>query len=655
MIYKGNSVASFSSKGVIEKTLIKNLQGQTVGETYITDEPDILPQERVVITEWTRPVAWPNLDLLSMPVDFEGVYLTYDNTLAQQESWAGFHCALTSSGTYTVAVGHIEDDEWVQDTTYSGSNGSYLYFNYKDLNINSNYLVFKIYPASGKHFTRFGFGQIPVATTGNTLYSKCWYQHCLERRGRLPYITSTSWSSENYGMMTEWMECDNTVIGESNTGNMDLSGAFRYGARIRKTGIENWPVNQWNVTSLSATFYNCRLLEDLSVLSSWNTTNWHVTSIENIFCNCLMLKKCGAFNWNVVNWGNTSTRKISFASAFNWCCRLEEIDLNGWDTSSLVVTSLSSTFNGCYNTKKIKIDKWITTNWQVNSLYATFCNCAQLTDLNLSGWNTTNWVVTRMDSCFSGCFKLRDLSSIEGWNTSNWPMNNSSNNFNSVFSNCYKIPSLNLNHWDVSGWGVTNIGSLFNNCYNLRTLEVGQWDTSNWAVTNIGSLLASCRSLKKFTGFNWDTSNWPVTAAISYMFYYCQDLEEIDFTKWDTTKFNLGNVSMTYFCNYCYAAKKIDLSNLDCAGITTLSNTGNGSSTSLFYQCYNLEQVKIPKNYKGYVRLADCFKLSKDQIVGIFNDLKTTSSAIALQIGEIRYKLKAADIKIVTDKGYTVS
>lgn len=658
MIYKGNSVASFSSRAIIEKTVIKNLAGQTMGETYITDEPDILPEERVVLApEWTRPQAWPNLDLINMPVDFEGVYLTYDNTAPVEESWAGFYCALSgSSGNYTVAVGHMSNGEWVQDTTYTGSHASYLEFNYKNLNLNHDYLVFKVYPASGKHFTRFGFGRIAAATTGNIVVTKYFFQRCLERKGRLPYITSTGYSGDNYGNMTEWMERDNTIIGESNTGNISLEGAFRWGRRLQKISIDAWPVQQWNVTSLALLFYNCNLLEDLSVLSSWNTTNWHVTSISDLFNGCYHLKKCGAFKWDTTNWGASSDRAISFNAVFANCFDLEEIDLNGWNTASLKVTTLNSMFYYCLRAKKIKIDKWVTSNWAVTGMYAVFNNCKLLTDLNLSGWDTSNWAVTRMDSCFGGCHKLRDLSSIEGWDVSNWPMNNSSNTLNSTFSSCYKIVSLNLNHWDVSGWGVTNINSLFSYCYNLRDLQVGQWDTSNWAVTNIGYLLYSCYSLKTFTGFNWDTSNWPVTAALNYMFGSCYELEEIDFTNWDTSKFNIGNVSVASFCNYCYAAKKIDFSNLNLAGVTTLSNTGSGTSSSFLYGCYNVEEVKIPQNLKGYVCLYHCYKLDKANLTQIFSDLASNSgTAIKISIGEIRYKLKTADLATLTNKGYTVA
>lgn len=656
MIYKGSTPVSFASKGTIEKTIIKDSNNNVVQTMYVTDEPDILESEQPVITEWTRPVAWPNLDLISIPSDFEGIYLTYDNTISTEESWAGFYCDMSGGNTYTVAVGHLNGSTWVQDTSYSATKNTYLYFNYKNLNLNYDYLVFKLTPTSSSyHFTRFGFGQVPVATTGNVLYEKYWYQHCLERRGRLPYITSTTYSGENYGNFAEWIECDNVIIGESNTGNMNLTGAFRCGKRLQKVNLNDWPASQWNVTGIAAMFYLCHMLEDVSAMNNWNTTNWYVTGVNDLFNSCFKLKKCGVSNWVTTNWGSGTNKTLSFASMFYLCGELEEIDLNNWDTSLMRVTSLSSTFNGCFRVKRIKIDKWNTSNWAVTSLYGVFASCYQLLELDLSGWNTSNWAVTRMDSCFSGCNKLRDLTSIEKWNVSNWPMNNANYNFGTVFSACYKITSLNLNSWNVSGWRPTNISSLFSNCYNLRKLEVGQWDTSNWPINNIGSLLSGCRSLKHFTGFNWDTSNWVVDQSITYMFNNCNALEEIDLSKWDTSKFNIGNVSMTYFCTYCYAAKKIDLSTLNLGGITTLANTGNGSSTSLFYQCYNVEEIKMPQNYKGYVRLTDCFKLSRSQIVAIFNGLPSTSTTIGLQVGEIRHKLTSADIAIVTSKGYTVS
>ena len=170
MIYKGSTPVSFASKGTIEKTIIKDSNNNVVQTIYVTDEPDILASEQPVITEWTRPVEWPNLDLIDISADFEGVYLTYDNTLDQNGCWAGFYCDMSGGTTYTVAVGHLNGSTWVQDATYNGTKNTYLEFNYKTLNLDYDYLVFKVVPTSSSyHFTRFGFGRVAAGTSG--LYS----------------------------------------------------------------------------------------------------------------------------------------------------------------------------------------------------------------------------------------------------------------------------------------------------------------------------------------------------------------------------------------------------------------------------------------------------------------------------------------------------
>lgn len=652
MIYKGSALASFSSKGVIEKTLIKNLSGQTVGETYITDEPDILQSETYTITEWTRPAAWPNLDNLTIPSDFEGVYLTYDNTLDRQDSWAGFYCDMSGGTTYTVSIGHMNGNNWVEDVVKNATKNTYLQFNYKDLNLNYDYLVFKVVPTSSSyHFTRFGFGYIPTSITGQIVNFYSYLQHCIERKGRLPYITSTTNSSSNYTYATGMMEYDNTIIGESNTGSISLASAFIYAYRLQKVNL-NWPVNQWNITSLQNMFYQCFKLEDLSQLNSWApyTTNWHVTALASMFYCCYNLKKCGVFKWDISHWGNTSTRAITFDNMFNGCQSLDIIDLSNWDTSQLKVSTIYSMFASCYSAKKIKIDNWITTNWTITRLDGVFNSCYSLLDLNLSNWNLSNCIITRTDNMFSSCYKIRDLSFLEGWDVSNWRVTQ----INGMFNACRKITSLNLNNWDTSEWSVTRIDYLFSNCNNLRNLQVGSWDTSNWAVTNISYLLPSCYLLKEFTGFNWDTSNWPVT-TFNQMFYWCCSLKEINFTKWNTSKFDIQNVSATYFSGYCYSMEKFDLSNLDFANITTVSNTGNNSSAGMFYCAYSLKEAKLPQNYKGYLYLNHSNCMDKEHIIFLLNQLKQTSTAIAINIGAQRTKLTATDIAIATAKGYTVS
>lgn len=653
MIYKGSAPASFSSRGVVEKTLVKNLSNQTVQSLYITDEPDIVPELKPPINEWVRPAGWPDLDSIVIPSNFEGVYLTYDNTLDEQDSWACFHCAMSGGSTYKIDIGHIESGEWIKDTSATdGTKDSYSRFNYHNLNLNYDYLVFKIYPSSSSyHFTRFGFGYSTTSSTGCVVNSNGFLQHCVERRGRLPYINTTT-NATNYTYCTSYMECDNTIIGESNTGNMALNAAFYYGYRLKKINL-GWPVHQWNVTNLSSMFSGCMVLEDLSELESWApyTSNWHVTSIASMFYNCFNLKKCGIFNWDVSGWGNTTTRAIDFSGLFGYCTNIEKIDLSKWNTSLLNVTAIYNMFVGCNNVKEILIDNWITTNWTITRLDGVFSGCYQLVKLNLSGWDLSNCVITRTDNMFSGCYRVRDLSFIEGWDVSNWRVTQ----INGMFSNCRKISSLNLNNWDVSKWTVTRIDYLFNYCNNLKTLEVGEWDTSNWAVTNMGYLLACCYYLQEFTGFEWDTSNWPVNSAFTQIFYCCTSLKEVDLTKWDTTKFSIGNILFSYFCASCYSLEKLDMSNLDFTNVTTASNTGGNGGSAFTYACYNLKEFKLPQNYKGYLYLGHSILLSREEIVSILTSLKSTSTAIAITLGTTRQKLTSTDIAIATSKGYTVS
>ena len=120
------------------------LGDQKIGVAVPVD-PFELPEDkwwqRKEIKEWVRPLDWPNLDDIEIPNDFEGVYLTYDNHSNLDYRWAAFYC--TTNGDYNIAIGHIENGTWVQDSTQTAGNEVYVEINYGALNLDYDYLVFK--------------------------------------------------------------------------------------------------------------------------------------------------------------------------------------------------------------------------------------------------------------------------------------------------------------------------------------------------------------------------------------------------------------------------------------------------------------------------------------------------------------------------------
>lgn len=131
------------------------------------DEPD----------EWVRPADWPDLDSLNL--EFTGdesfIYMTYDTS--QENSCIAWHIE-TTSGQYTIDIGHIDNGEYIVDSTgsfNSGTNwGGWLY--------NDN-IKYKVYRITG-HIKYLYSITLTNSNTGVTVHHR--QQPMLERIAYIP-------------------------------------------------------------------------------------------------------------------------------------------------------------------------------------------------------------------------------------------------------------------------------------------------------------------------------------------------------------------------------------------------------------------------------------------------------------------------------------
>lgn len=660
-IYLGQTRVSPTLTKTVEKVItITNIQDQqgniistsqtetqNISGGATVEDPDNLTANLPVVTEWTRPSGWPNLDVL--PVLDEGVYLTYDNTSKVDYKWACFYCDVQSSGQITIAQGHMNGNNFVQDASWNVNTATYKEINYSSSSY--NYVVFKITPTTAsKHITTQYFGRIAQATLGTYAVRPQQDQHCLERRGWLHYLTGTAGSGDNLRYCTEWMEHDNVEWGNAVT---NLACAWYRARRLKKVEFGNWTGENCNITGLNSMFEQCNTIEKLD-LSCWNTSNWHPSTLSSMFYACYMLKELNV-HWNTTNWGAASNRSITLAYTFGYCRSLENLDLSSWDVSGWNNTSLYLTWICDYRLKSLNVSNWNTTNWHVTTLYEAWDQCFSLVNIDLSNWNTTNWTVTNLAYCFRGNRRRRNFNDIKNWNTTNWRPTT----MYCMFESCYAVQEIDLSLWDVSEWPVTDLGAVWSNCIALRTLKVGTWNmtkSGKWAVTSIYALFNNCNSLETTEFYNWHPVNWRIT-RVGSAFYGCSKLQEIDFTKWQGATWDLvdGTSHGNYIAGYCYDAKKIDLTPLNFTNITVNNYGSNGTSYTNVMECYNLETLNLPTTFRGKLNLRYNYLLSRNEIVKIFNALPTALSGATIIITEMRYKLTTADIAIATNKGYTVS
>ena len=313
-------------------------------------------------------------------------------------------------------------------------------------------------------------------------------------------------------------------------------------------------------------------------------------------CNKLFLDMVAmkTLNTDNLNFSRTETMR----NMLRECQSLTTLDVSEWDLSN--VKDVSFIFRNCNKLKEINgLENWDTSN--VAEMKQVFYKCSSLPSVNLTAWDTSN--VTTMEAMFSGCSKLA-TADMTGLDTAK----------------------------------VTNIHDLFVNCTSLTTVEgLGTWNTSS--VTDMVSAFNGCTALVDPGEIgNWDTSN---VESIRYMFYNCQNLENLDIGSWDTSK--VTEMNSTF--KGCRKLTALDLSQWDTGNVTTFSSmfSSYGSNTGdmqiktiglenwdtsnctlfqyMFYGCGSLEELDLSKWDTSsvtttYHMFADCFNLKSVNFTG---------------------------------------
>ena len=154
-------------------------------------------------------------------------------------------------------------------------------------------------------------------------------------------------------------------------------------------------------------------------------------------------------------------------------------------------------------------------------------------------------------------------------------------NCNYMFFNCENIISLDLSHFDSSE--VKTMHKMFYKCFSLEVINLENLDTSK--VENMQYMFGKCRGLKEITfPRTFKTNN---TNDISYMFFDCNKLENINNLSFDT---KLVTNMHSLFQN-CYLLEKLDLTSFSTEKVTDM--------IFMFYKCCSLKEIKIdPQKFK---------------------------------------------------------
>ena len=289
---------------------------------------------------------------------------------------------------------------------------------------------------------------------------------------------------------------------------------------------------------------------------------------------------------------------------FDSLSKVTNIDIADWDSSN--VTNMESLYYGCSSIENIDLSVWEKAH--PKSLMLAFCNCYKLTNVDLSKLDLSN--CTSLDRL---CMNDRKLTSLilNGCDTSKVT------EFNAIASGCTILEKLDLS--ELSFESCETITSICDDCRNIESVDFGD------KVISIQRGQYAFRNCYKLTSLNAhiDTSN---ATNLTYMYYECRVLEDIDTSMLDTS--NVTGSGLDYTFSGCHLLKSINTSKIKTDKLTSLNGTfdrcntltvldvnhfntsGITSARETFSYCYGLTSLDITNwntsNIKDISEIFNC-------------------------------------------------
>ena len=241
-------------------------------------------------------------------------------------------------------------------------------------------------------------------------------------------------------------------------------------------------------------------------------------------------------------------------------------------------------------------------------------------------------------------------NTIEECDLDGWTLPESRTSLNEYFSFCKALKSVRLNDWDTSN--IINMERMFQYCSSLVDLDLSSFNTSN--VTTMGHMFYGCTSLKSVDLSSFNTSN---VISMRSMFSSCSSLVDLDLSSFNTS--NVTNMSNVF-------------SNVSISGTLDISSWDVSNVKSFWYMFYNAYKIyniewppvwdmgKVDSNSYSDRLTLEC-RLTRESILQFFNALvdatgEDYTGQKSIQISSTTYNsLSADDLKIATDKGYTIT
>ena len=288
-----------------------------------------------------------------------------------------------------------------------------------------------------------------------------------------------------------------------------------------------------------------------------------------------------------------------------------------------------------------------------------FLNCLKLTSIDISGIDFSG--VTNTEATFKYCESLTNIIGLSGANFS------SAITMKEMLSGTTKLAiSIDLSNFPrtpinmmgaFSGCGATSITGLdgmvlsanihdqvFRQTRNLTSLDISGLDTSR--AQSVGQIVAKCDNLETLDISNFNTQGIN-NSNNKNLNYFCSDMPKLKSVV--SKNANVSNMVGGYgmFIS-CPELTDLDLESWDVSNFTAYTKFLENSS--------KLTNFKSFKNINANIDFSKCTSLTVESLLSIINALKYTSRTKTLTLGSVnKAKLSAAQIRIATNKGWTVS
>lgn len=331
-----------------------------------------------------------------------------------------------------------------------------------------------------------------------------------------------------------------------------------------------------NVRIFKEMFYSLSKISSLD-LSCFDTSS--ATDLNGMFKSCNSLTSLNISTWH-------TGKVITTESMFNNCKMLEYVDgLDEFDTSNVTNMSRMFSYSKVTNFQNLDTSK-------VENMSYMFMEY-QRESLVFPAWNLSNAI--NFEACFSGgvyggVVKHLDLSNFAYKNSINasnlfrsaktvetiiLPKNfgRHMTSFRQLFSDCPKLKSINTDAIDLSN--VSDISFMFYGCSSLKEIDVSNWDVSK--ITNFDHFAAHA-NLKRKGIENWNTSS---ATNMNALFHNCAE-EELDLSGWDVSK-------VQFFCQMFENSPNLKR----IKGLENWDTSSGLGFDEMFERCYKLEEVDL--------------------------------------------------------------